>query len=164
MRFISETKFLKTPIIEISRGEKGKYKSIIRKLAKRGITTVTLKEYNKKIVDFCNKKNIIVEDEAYYIPMILEEKIKEIFSKEGALNIGVLYEKDDIKIAEKTIIRICRYARFLSIPKLSRSNNVAEKIFNLNGLRVNIENSIEKILKKCDIIIDVSEASINKGG
>ena len=33
-------------------------------------------------------------------------------------------------------------------------------IFNLNGIIINIEKDIEKICKKCDIIIDIKNAKI----
>ena len=37
---------------------------------------------------------------------------------------------------------------------------IAKNMFDLNGIIINIEKDIEKICKKCDIIIDVKNCEI----
>ena len=39
----------------------------------------TLKEYDKKIVSFCGKLDIIVEDDYKYLPEFFKEKTKELY-------------------------------------------------------------------------------------
>ena len=125
-----------------------------------GIDKFTLKEYDKKIVSFCDKLGIIVEDDNKYLPIYFKEKIEEQFNKSGPLNIGVLFENKDRKVANKILKEVCVYARFITIKACINSEEIAKNIFDLNGIIINIEKDIEKICKKCDIIIDIKNCEI----
>ena len=69
-------------------------------------------------------------------------------------------ENKDRKIANKILKEICIYARFITITNCINSEEIAKNIFDLNGIIINIEKDIEKICKKCDIIIDMKNAKI----
>ena len=45
----------------------------------------------------------------------------------------------------------------ITLESLGLTVNQDVKILDFNGLTINIENSIEKIKKKCDIIIDINQ-------
>ena len=54
-------------------------------------------------------------------------------------------------------MKVCNYAKFITILDYRNSGRIQDKILDFNGLTINIENSIEKIKKKCDIIIDINQ-------
>ena len=89
--------------------------------------------------------------------------MERIFVEKGPINLGVAFESSDYRLGEKIVLNVCRYARFLTILNCRNSSRLQEKILDFNGLTINIENSIEKIEKKCDIIIDINQ-KINEEG
>lgn len=99
----------------------------------------------------------VVEDEYIYLPTFFEEKMERIFTKKGPINLGVIFNSADFKLGEKILMKVCKYARFLTILKYRNSRRIQEKILSFNGLTINVENTIEKIQKKCDIIIDINK-------
>lgn len=151
---------MNNPIISIENIGSGMYKKIIKQAIYNGINKFTLKEYDKKIVSFCTKLGIIVEDDNKYLPIFFKEKIEEQFNIKGSLNLGVLIENKDRKIANKILKEICVYARFITISNCINSEEISKNIFDLNGIIINIEKDIEKICKKCDIIIDIEKCEI----
>jgi len=154
---IGETKILKNPIIRINDFGEGSYKKIIKKALDDNIKLFTLKEYNKKIIEFCKLFGKDVEDEYIYLPTFFKEKMEILFDKIGPLNLGVIFSASDFRLGEKILLNVCRYSKFLTIANYRNSSRIQEKILDLNGLTINIENSIEKIKKKCDIIIDINK-------
>ena len=152
---IGETSVFKLPIIYANEYGKGVYKKIIKKIIDDGIEIITLQEYDKQIVEYCSRCGMIVEDEATYIPMFFCDKIKNEFCDNGPLNVGIISNKNDRAIVEKIALKICKYTKFMTILNLVGRDRIANKVLRENGLVLNIENSIEKIRKKCDIIIDI---------
>ena len=51
----------------------------------------------------------------------------------------------------------------LTLPDFPRSRRVGDRILNTNGLQINLENSIEKIKEKCDIILDIKNLELSAG-
>lgn len=156
------TKILNNPIISIENIGSGSYKKIIKQALKIDMNKFTLKEYDKKIVSFCNKLGIIVEDDYQYLPTYFKQKIEAIFNTDGPLNLGVIFENTDRKLANKILKEICVYARFITIPNCINSEEISKNIFELNGIIINIEKDIEKICKKCDIIIDIKNCEVGE--
>lgn len=153
---------MNTPIISIESIGSGNYKKIIKQALQMGINKFTLKEYDKKIVSFCNKLGIIVEDDYKYLPEFLKEKIEKQFNEKGPLNLGMIFENKDRKIAKKILKEICVYARFITISECVNSNEILQNIFDYNGIIINIEKNIDKIYKKCDIIIDIEKCEVEE--
>jgi len=162
INIINYTKILNNPIISIENVGTGIYKKIIKQAIDFGINKFTLKEYDKKIVSFCSKLGIIVEDDDKYLPVYFNKKIKEQFDTYGPLNIGVIYENKDRQLANKILKEICIYSRFITIPSCINSEEISKNIFELNGIIINIEKDIEKICKKCDIIIDIKNCEVEE--
>ena len=54
-----EKTFFQSPIIKTYQTEKGAYKKVLRKLKQEEYDVVTLKEYNKKIVEYCQKLGVL---------------------------------------------------------------------------------------------------------
>ena len=96
------------------------------------------------------------------MPKFFKEKIEKQFNEKGPLNLGVIFENKDRKVAKKILKEICIYARFITIPECINSKEICENIFDLNGIIINIEKDIEKICKKCDIIIDVNKCEVEE--
>ena len=120
---------LKNPIIKINEFGEGNYKKIIKQALNDDVKLFTLKNYDKKIVEYCDLFGKVVEDEFIYLT----------------------------RLGEKILLKVCKYCRFLSVLDYRNSAKMQEKILDLNGLTINIENAIEKIEKKCDIIIDINK-------
>ena len=135
----------------------GSYKKIIKQALELGIEKFTLKEYDKKIVSFCKEKGIIVEDDYKYLPEFWDEIIKKEFDANGPLNLGVIFENRDRKVVYQILKKICVYARFITIPNCINREEICKNIFEFNGIIINVEKDIDKICKKCDIIIDVKK-------
>ena len=161
INIITYTKIFNIPIISIETVGTGNYKKIIKQAISVGINRFTLKEYDKKIVDFCSKLGIIVEDDYKYLPIFFEDKIEKMFNVNGPLNLGFVFENADRALVNKILKIVCVYARFITIPKCINAEKISNNIFNLNGIIINIEKDIEKICKTCDIIIDVKKCEIN---
>ena len=161
INIINHTKLFNNPIISIEEVGAGYYKKIIKQALELEIEKFTLKEYNKKIVDFCTKKGIIVEDDYKYLPVFWKEKIKKEFDKNGPLNLGIIFENKDRKVVYQILKKICVFARFITIPNCINSEEISKNIFEFNGIIINVEKDIDKICKKCDIIIDVKRCKIN---
>ena len=53
----------------------GNYRKIIKQAINKGINKFTLKEYDKKIVSFCDEFGIIVEDDYKYLPIFFKDKV-----------------------------------------------------------------------------------------
>jgi len=159
---VGESKVLKNPIIKINEFGEGIYKKIIKQALACDAELFTLKEYDKKIVEFCELNGKIVEDEYIYLPTFFEEKMERIFYKKGPLSLGVVFNNCDYRLGEKILLKICKYSRFLTILNYRNCNKIQEKVLDLNGLTINIENSIEKIKKKCDIIIDINKKIVRE--
>jgi len=154
------TKIFNNPIISIENIGTGFYKKIIKKAVLLGVNKFTLKEYDKKLVSFCDKLGIIIEDDYKYLPGFFKEKIENIFNEKGPLNIGVVFENTDRKLANNILKEICVYARFITIPNCINSEEISKDMLKFNGIIINIEKYIEKIYEKCDIIIDVKKCQI----
>ncbi len=143
------------PIVEVDIYGKGGYKNIINQLSNANYDIITLPEYHKKIVKYAEKKGITVEAEDEYLPIYFEQKFKKRFEDFGPLDLAFVFQQDDARLAEKIILNITKYCRFLTIPDYPRSRRIADKVLKSEGLKINLENGIDKIKKKCDIIIDV---------
>ena len=52
-------------------------------------------------------------------------------------------------------MKVTKYCRFLTIPDYPRCKRIADNVLKSEGLKINLENGIDKIKKKCDIIIDI---------
>lgn len=148
---------LKNPIIRINEFGEGNYKKIIKQALNDDVKLFTLKNYDKKIVEYCTLFGKVVEDEFIYLPTFFERKLERLFDKNGPLNLGLIFNSSDTRLGEKILIKVCKYCRFLSIMDYRNSLRMQEKVLDLNGLTINIENAIEKIEKKCDIIIDINK-------
>lgn len=146
---------LGNPIVEVDIYGKGGYKNIINQLSYSEYDVITIPEYNKKIVKYANRRGITVEDELEFLPSFFENKFKRRFYDFGPLDLGVIFSQEDARLAEKVIRKITKYTRFLTVPDYPRCNRLADSILKSEGLRINIENSIDKIKKKCDIILDL---------
>ncbi|MBP3285126.1 MAG: hypothetical protein J6M02_06460 [Clostridia bacterium] len=149
------------PVIKTSRTEKGSYKKVLRKLKQEEYDVITLKEYNKKIVEYCNGLGIIPEEDETFLIEYFTKLLKKAFEEKGPLNLGVCFAVEDAKIAEKIIEETCVFCRTLSVPAYPRCRRLSEKIMRQNGLKINLENSLAKIEKKCDSIINVSNLKIS---
>lgn len=163
MKILDERWLLGNPIVEVDVFGKGGYKSIINRLSYSEYDIVLLKEYNKKIVKYCEKKNITVEDELEYLPSYFEDKFRKRFKDFGPLDLGMVFDLEDARLAEKIVMRIAPVCKFLSLPDYPRTRRVSDRVMRENGLKVNIENSLDKIEKKCDIILDVGTLEIRAG-
>lgn len=155
MHICDERWILGNPIVEVDIYGKGGYKNIINQLSSAGYNIITIPEYNRKIVKYANKKGITVEDEMDYLPIYFKNKFKKRFEIYGAINLGLFFLNEDARLAEKVIRNISKYCRFLSVPDYPRMRRVAESILRTEGLKINLENTIDKMKKKCDIIIDM---------
>lgn len=156
MHICDERWLLGNPIVEVDIYGKGGYKNIINRLSYAEYDVITLPWYDRKIVKYANKKGITVEDEIKYLPIYFEKKFRKRFEDFGPLDLGFIFSQDDARLAEKIILKISKYCRFLTIPDYPRCRRLAEHILNTEGLKINLENTIDKIHKKCDIIIDVN--------
>lgn len=156
-----EKTFFGNPIISTFYNEKGVYKKILKKLKQEEYDVITLKEYSKKVISYCDKIGIIVEDEETFLFDYFTKRIMEMFKKSGPLNIGVWFEAKDAKVVEKIICQICVYCKKLTVPNYPRCRRFSEKILWQNGLKINLENTLAKFDKKCDSIINVSELKIS---
>jgi hypothetical protein len=94
------------------------------------------------------------------LPGFFRGKIEKQFDEKGPLNIGVIFYNKDRKLANKILKEVCVYARFITIPNCINSEEISKNIFKYNGIIINIEKDIEKICKKCDIIIDIEKCEI----
>ena len=149
------------PVVKTINHEKSSYKKLLRKLKQEEYDIVTLKEYNKKIVEFCNELGIVPEEDETFLLEYFTKSSKRLFEKIGPLNLGVWFEIADAKIAEKLISEICIYCRKLTVPNYPRCRRLADKIMRLNGLKINLENTLAKFEKKCDSIINVNNLKIS---
>lgn len=163
MHILDERWLLGNPIVEVDIHGKGGYKNIINKLSYSEYDIITIPEYNKKIVNYAAKKGITVEEDERYIPLYLLKKFKKRFEDLGPLNLGLIFSQEDARLAEKIIIQIAKYCRFLAIPDYPRCRRVADMVLRNNGLQINLENAIEKIRKKSDIVLDVKNLELTSG-
>lgn len=163
MHICNERWILGNPIVEVDIYGKGGYKNIINKLSYAEYDVITLPDYDRKIVKYAEKKGITVEDEFRYLPIHFDRKFKKRFENLGPLDLGIIFTQEDAKLAEKIIIKIAKYCRFMTIPAYPRCRRVAEKVLSINGLQINLENSIEKIREKCDIILDIENLVLSAG-
>ena len=85
-----------------------------------------------------------------------------MFEEYGPLNLGVIFENKDRKLANKILKEVCVYTRFITILDCINSEEISENIFKFNGIIINIEKDVEKICKKCDIIIDVKKCELEE--
>lgn len=155
MHICNERWILGNPIVEVDIYGKGGYKNIINQLSSVGYDIITLPEYNRKIVRYAEKKGITVEDEMEYLPKYFEKKFKKRFENYGPLNLGLVFASEDARLGEKIVKKISKYCRFLTIPDYPRCRRLADSILRDEGLKINLENSLDKFKKKCDIIVDV---------
>ena len=155
MHICDEKWILGNPIVEVDIYGKGGYKNIINQLSSAEYNIITLPWYNKKIVRYANKKGLVVEDEIEYLPVYFASKFKKRFEDFGPLDLGLVFSQDDARLAEKIILKITQYCRFLTVPDYPRCKRLAEHVFRTEGLKINLENTLDKIKKKCDIIIDM---------
>lgn len=149
------------PIIQTAEIEKDSYKKVLKKLKQQEYDIITLKEYNKKIVEYCNKLGLVAEDEEEFLLEYFSKAIKMYFQKNGPLNLGVLFELKDAVVVEKFLERNCIYCKNICVPNYPRCRRLADKIMRLNGLKINLENSLAKFQKKCDSIINVNNLKIS---
>ncbi len=163
MNICNERWLLGNPIVEVDIYGKGGYRNIINQLNYAGYDIITLPEYNKKIVKYANKQGITVEEESEYIPTYIKKKFEKRFHDFGPLDLGLVFSHEDARLAEKIVLNIAKYCRFLSIPDYPRCRRVAETILKNNGLQINLENTLEKIFKKCDIILNVKNLELTSG-
>jgi len=163
MHILDERWLIGNPIVEVDIHGKGGYKNIINKLSYLEYDIITLPEYNKKVVNYANKLGITVEDEEKYIPIFIERKFKKRFEDFGPLDLGLIFSQEDARLAEKIVLKIAKYCRFLTLPDYPRCRRVAENVFKNNGLKINLENTLEKVNKKCDIILNVKNLELTSG-
>ena len=88
MHICDERWLLGNPIVEVDIYGKGGYKNIINQLSNADYDVITLPEYNKKIVKYAGKKNIVVEAEDEYLPIYFEGKFKKRFEDFGPLDLA----------------------------------------------------------------------------
>lgn len=163
MHILEERWILGNPIVFVDIYGKGGYKNIINMLSGARYDIITLPNYDRKIVKYANKKGIQVEDEFKFLPIYFERKFKKRFDDFGPLDLGIIFSKEDARIGEKVALKVAKYCRFLTLPNLPRSRRVGDRILNANGLQINLENSIEKIKEKCDIILDIKNLELSAG-
>lgn len=161
MHICDERWIFGNPIVEVDIYGKGGYKNIINQLSDVGYDVITIPEYNRKIVSYANKRNIVVEDELEYLPLYFEKRFRKRFEDFGPGDIGVIFEPCDARLAEKIVINVSKYCRFLTLPDYPRCRRVAEYVLKSNGLQINLENTLEKVIKKCDIILNVRNLEIS---
>ena len=160
VRFSDEKRLFGNPIIDAGLFGKSGYKSVINRISELNYSIITVPEYNEKVVKYANKKDIVVEDESEFLPLFFEKKFKDEFERLGPLNLGMIFLQDDARLAEKIAVKVARFCRFLTLPNYPRCRRVAEFVFYNNGLQINLENTLEKITKKCDIILDVENLEL----
>ena len=163
LHLCDERWLLGNPIVEVDIYGKGGYKNIINQLSYAEYDVITVPEYNKKIVNYANKKSMIVEDEMEYLPIYFEKKFKKRFEDFGPIDLGIVFEQDDAKLAEKIVLKIAKFCRFLTLPDYPRCRRIGESVLKNNGLQINLENTLEKVEKKCDIILDVKTLELTSG-
>lgn len=163
LHICDERWLLGNPIVEVDIYGKGGYKNIINQLSYADYDIVTVSEYNKKIVKYASKKNITVEDELEYLPRFFEKKFEKRFKDFGPIDLGIVFEQNDARLAEKIVLSIAKFCRFLTLPDYPRCRRVAETVLKNNGLQINLENTLEKVEKKCDIILDVKTLELTSG-
>ena len=161
MIYNGEKTLLGNPIIQTAEIEKESYKKVLKKIKQQEYDIITLKEYNKKIIEYCDKLGISVEDDETFLLEYFTKKTEEYFQKYGPLNLGVLFELKDAVIVEKLIEKNCIYCKNICVPRYPRCRRLADKIMRLNGLKINLENSLAKFQKKCDSIINVNNLKIS---
>jgi len=163
MHICDERWLLGNPIVEVDIHGKGGYKNIINKLSYAEYDVITIPEYNKKIVNYATKKGIMVEEEDKYIPIYFLKRFKKRFDDLGPLNLGLIFTQEDARLAEKIVLRVAKYCRFLTLPDYPRCRRLAETVLKNNGLQINLENTLEKVKKKCDIILNVKNLELMSG-
>ena len=163
LHICNEKWLLGNPIVETDIYGKGGYKHIINQLSYAEYDIITLSEYNKNIVKYANKKGITVEEDEVYLPIYFANKFKKRFDEFGPLDLGVIFPQEDARLAEKIVVPIAKYCRFLTIPNYPRCRRIAERVLRNNGLQINLENTLEKIIKKCDIILNVENLELTSG-
>ena len=163
MYICDERWLLGNPIVEVDIYGKGGYKNIINQLSYNDYDIITLPEYNKKIVKYAQKKGITVEDEMEYIPIYFDKKFKKRFNDFGPLDLGIIFSQDDARLAEKIALNVSKYCRFLTLPNYPRCRRIADRVLKSNGLQINLENSLEKVREKCDIILDTKNLELSAG-
>lgn len=163
MNICNERWLLGNPIVEVDIYGKGGYKNIINELSYAKYDIIAVNGYNKKVVKYANKMGILVEDEIDCIPVYVNKKFEKRFNDFGPLDLGLVFSQEDARLAEKIILRIAKYCRFLSIPNYPRCRRLAESVLKNNGLQINLENTLEKIYKKCDIILNVKNLELTSG-
>ena len=141
--------------------EKASYKKLLRKLKQEEYDIVTLREYNKKIMEYCKEIGVVPENEESFLVEYFTKSLRELFEKKGPLNLGIWFEIQDAKIAEKIIGEICIYCKTLMVPNYPRCRRLSEKIMRQNGLKINLENTLAKFEKKCDSIINIKNLKIS---
>lgn len=148
----------KNEIIEVRGNEKliGSYKKIIRKLYKKNINTLLMREYNQHIVDYAKKFGIVAEDEFEIIPQKIKKIIKSAFEEEGGLTVGIIFY-DDVCLGKRIAKEINDFVRVLYMQDFTGSQNFAEKIFEKTGLQIIFENDLDKIRRKSIMFVDVSD-------
>jgi len=156
-----EKTFFRNPVIRTCKTEKSSYKKVLRKLKQEEYDVVTLKEYNKKIVEYCQKIGILPEEDEMFVFEYFTKYLKKDFEKNGPLNLGIYFDIEDAKLAEKIVGEVCIYCRNLFVPAYPRCRRLSDRIMRQNGLKINLENSLAKMEKKCDSIINVSNLKIS---
>jgi len=163
MHILEEKWILGNPIVFVDIYGKGGYKNIINKLSFAEYDVITLPDYDRKIIKYANQKGIQVEDEIKFLPVYIERKLKKRFEDFGPIDLGIVFSQEDAKLGTKIALNVAKYCRFMTIPNYPRCRRVSERILNTNGLQINLENSIEKIKEKCDIILDISNLELSAG-
>lgn len=156
-----EKTLLGNPIIRTSEIEKAPYKKVLKKLKQEEYDIITLKEYNQKIVTYCNELGIIPEEEISFLLEYFTKMVEDYFQKHGPLRLGIVFELKDATLAERLTERLCIYCKNICVPSYPRCRRLADKIMRLNGLKINLENSLAKFEKKCDSIINVNNLKIS---
>lgn len=160
LHILSERWLLGNPIVEVNIYGKGGYKNVINKLSYAQYNIITIPQYDRKIAKYATKKGIAVEDEEKYLPIYFFKKFQKRFEDFGPLNLGLVFSQADARLAEKIILPIIKYCRFLSLPDYPRCRRLADYALKNNGLQINLENTLEKINKKCDIILNVENLEL----
>lgn len=163
MHICNEKWLLGNPIVEVDMYGKGGYKNIINKLSYAEYDIITLSEENKSIKKYATKKGILVEEDTKYLPIYFAKKFKKRFEDFGPIDLGLIFSQEDALLAQKIILPIYKYCRFLTLPNYPRCRRLADSILKNNGLQINLENTLEKIDKKCDIILNVKTLELKAG-
>jgi len=158
-----EKRLFGNPIIETFIYGKGGYKDVINRLSYEEYDIITIPEYDGKIVKYANKKGLIVEEEAEYIPIYIARKLQKRFTDFGPLDLGIVFSQKDAGLVEKIVLPVAKYCRFLSLPNYPRCRRMSDNVLKNNGLQINLENTLEKINKKCDIILNVENLELTSG-